>query len=94
MDVRISEAGREDLILIYIDGIERFGREQAEAFQNELDRKFRLIAAHPEIGPVWDREREYRKIPHFPYVVFYSILDGYIRIERVIDGRSDYQREG
>lgn len=90
MKIEITAVARADLVEIYLDGIEKFGSEQAETFQRELDAKFRLIAAYPLIGPIWDDDRQYRRLSHFPYVIFYSAFDTHIRIESVIDGRSDY----
>jgi len=74
----------------FLDGVRRFGIRQAEAFKCDLDRKFRLIAAHPEIGPPWEEGARFRKISHFPYVIIYSVSEEAVRIERVIDGRSDF----
>jgi len=90
MKIEISETARDDLITLYIDGIQRFGVRQAEAFQNDLDRKFRLIASHPHMGPPWEAGSRFRKMTHFPYMILYTAHSNHIRIERVIDGRSDY----
>jgi toxin ParE1/3/4 len=90
MKIEISAAARYDLIALFTDGVQRFGLRQAEAFRNDLDRKFRLIASHPQIGPPWEEGSRFRKVTHFPYVVLYTAHADHIRIERIIDGRSDY----
>ena len=90
MKIEISTAARDDLLAHFVDGVLRFGVRQAEAFQKDLDAKFRLIAAHPEIGPLWEQNSPFRKLSHFPYVILYTIHEDAVRIERVIDGRADF----
>ena len=88
---RLSCRAEEDLIQIYVTGVQAFGLAQAERYQNALEASFDLIAAHPEIA----RERHELRPPvrihrHGSHVVIYLIEKTGPFIVRGRHGREDW----
>lgn len=50
MTYRLSRKAAEDIVNIYVTGVEQFGVEQAEKYHAQLERTFQLIASTPEIA--------------------------------------------
>jgi len=91
MQYEIAEQADEEIANHYIDGIQRFGFNQAKAFFSELHNQFDLLASQPHMGVSFHKDKQYKKWGHGPYVVLYKIYEqeNKIIIARVIDGRSE-----
>jgi len=48
MGYRLSRKAEEDIINLYLEGVEQFGAEQTEHYHLGLERAFEFLAAHPE----------------------------------------------
>ena len=75
-------------------GVERFGFNQAELYQQALLDQFELLAVHPRLGrPVASaRYPEALKFGFGVHIIIYSALDGGILINPIFDARSNYSR--
>jgi len=88
----LTRNARDDLIRIYMEGVELFGIDQAEAYQDRLERTFGLLAESPRIA------RERREIdppvrvhPCGAHIIVYTAAaDGGILIVRIRHGREDW----
>ncbi|MDO8837434.1 MAG: type II toxin-antitoxin system RelE/ParE family toxin [Parvibaculum sp.] len=93
MVCRRTAKADEDLIGIYLYGVETFGTAQAEAYFSGLEQCFELLAAQPLIA----RERPEFRPPvrfhfHRAHVVVYLIDGESVLIVRVLHGRQDWER--
>lgn len=91
MNYKLSAAATEDIIGIYLDGIEAFGIRQAEAYHAALKACFDLLSGAPLIA----RERTefttpVRVHPFKSHVILYRIESDDILIIRVRHGREDW----
>ena len=92
MIYRLTRKAEEDIISIFVDGVEKFGVAQAEKYHAELESVFGLIADNPHIA----RERSElspptRIHPHGTHIILYQIEDnGHVLILRVRHSREDW----
>ena len=87
-DFRLSQRARDDLIDIYFDGAEKFGRYQAEAYFSGLERSFGLIADFPMIGVSADElVPGLRRFRFQSHVIFYTMEAGHVFIRAIVHGR-------
>lgn len=89
MKIVFSPAAESDLVEIglYIaaDDIER-----ARSFIDELEAACAILADHPFAGIARPELGEgLRSKPHRRYVIYYSVLDECVRIERFLHGARD-----
>lgn len=95
MSYRLSRKAEEDIIAIFLHGVEQFGLHQAERYHDLLEKTFRFLADNPEAA----RERPeivppVRLHPIESHLVVYTIDDnGDLFVVRVRHGREDWQRE-
>ena len=90
-DYDLSRAAVEDLIAIFLDGVERFGLNQAELYQDGLENSFAFLAQYPEAT----RERlelnpPSRAYPYRAHMIFYRIAGSRIFIQRIRHAREDW----
>jgi toxin ParE1/3/4 len=89
----LSRKAEEDIIGIFLTGIEQFGQEQAERYHEQLDKCFRFLAENPlaaherfEITP------PVRIHPVGSHLVIYRVEEtGELFIIRVRHGHEDWQ---
>jgi toxin ParE1/3/4 len=88
--IELTKAADQDLVDIFDYGIENFGPEQAERYVAALRAKMATVAENPSFGvnydAVRDRVRRYESVSH---AIYYRIIDGGIRVIRVLHGRMD-----
>ncbi|WP_426122560.1 type II toxin-antitoxin system RelE/ParE family toxin [Pararhizobium sp. PWRC1-1] len=46
----LTERAEDDLLALFLDGIEMFGLSQARRYKDELEHCFQLIASRPQMG--------------------------------------------
>lgn len=97
MKLAISRWAEDDLV--HICGyIAARNPDAAERFRIEVEKAFRLLTAHPEVGPRPGWETRHSKlrfwvISQFNNFLIYCEADsGKISIERALDGRRDVRR--
>jgi toxin ParE1/3/4 len=89
--VTIKDSAIADLDAIYLQGLERWGPDQARAYLEALDRLFDLLSEQPDIA------RERKEIspavhihPFRSHVVIYGVSSAECDILRVVHSRSDW----
>ena len=88
--IEITSHAEQDLIDIYLYGIEHFGLDQAERYSEMLHARIDTIAENPSFGSdygfVRDGLRRYESVSHAIY--FRRTGEG-VRILRILHGRMD-----
>ena len=88
-DYRLSEAAKEDLIVIALYGDEHFGINQSDRYRDKLKKRFAVIADTPLLYPAVDHIREgYRRSVCGVHSIYYRIDNEGVEIMRVL-GRQD-----
>jgi toxin ParE1/3/4 len=91
MAYRISRKAEEDILDIYLAGIDRFGIAQAERYHTGLEGVFEIIARFPLVA----RQRHeisppVRVHPYEAHIVVYLVDVQGVLILRVRHGREDW----
>jgi toxin ParE1/3/4 len=47
---RLSRPAADDIVRLYLEGLDMFGPHQAQSYHDQLERAFDLIARYPEAG--------------------------------------------
>jgi toxin ParE1/3/4 len=90
---RLSRKADSDLQRIYLDSFRNFGEAQADAYTSELAECFRLLAEQPRLGRIRPGKREeLRTFFHGSHIIAYRITNAGLLIQRILDGRRDWQR--
>ena len=90
---RLTERAEQDIIEIYLEGLSRFGEQQADRYHQELTSLFELIALNPKMA----RERlelapPVRIHPHKAHLIVYLEESDGILIVRVRHGHEDWDQ--
>lgn len=86
---RLSKRAENDLLNIFIYGIERFGLIQAEKYNSELDNCFGLISQNPQMGRSTNKIiKSLRRHEHKSHVIFYEEHNFGILILTIIHEKS------
>jgi toxin ParE1/3/4 len=89
---RLSEAAKEDLIIIAQYGDENFGVVQSDHYRDQLKRRFLVIAERPLFFPAVDHIRSgYRRSVCGAHSIYYRVESDYVEIIRII-GRQDINK--
>jgi|SRR5262245_47897549 toxin ParE1/3/4 len=85
----LTRRAETDLFDILLFGYEQFGTRQAEAYANELEHVFQLLADNPRMG----REAQaiapgVRRHEHASHIILYEIAPEGILILAVVHARS------
>jgi len=89
----LSRKAEDDLIEIYIEGVSRFGVEQADSYHRKIGRMMALLSENPRIA----RERceispPVRIHPFQSHLIVYSVDDNHnIFIIRIRHAHEDWQ---
>lgn len=84
--VTFSKFAQHDLEAIEVDGLLKFGRFQRDKYILSLLETLENIGDFPHIGLATSRPN-IRRFVHWPHLIFYSINDDHILIQRIVDGR-------
>lgn len=88
-DYKLSNTAKEDLIRIYLFGVQRFGEQQAERYLDPLFKHFDIIAQRPLAFEAVDFIRPgYRRCVCGVDSIFYRIESGIVEIMAIV-GRQD-----
>ncbi|MDW5313024.1 type II toxin-antitoxin system RelE/ParE family toxin [Rhizobium sp. PL01] len=69
----LTERAEDDLLALFLDGIEMFGLAQARRYKDELDRCFQLIASRPQMGRLAPLIGEgVRRHEHQSHIILYE----------------------
>ncbi|SEJ52131.1 toxin ParE1/3/4 [Cyclobacterium xiamenense] len=85
----LTRQAEEDLIEIYLYGLNEFGPIQAEKYHNSLKKAFERIAENHKMFPLALNIREgYGYCVHISHTIFFTVSDQ-VRIVRII-GRQKF----
>ena len=88
--IEITGDAEQDLIDIYLYGIEHFGLNQAERYSEILQAKIDTIAENPSFGSdysfVRDGLRRYESVSH---AIHFQRIAESVRVLRILHGRMD-----
>jgi toxin ParE1/3/4 len=91
MQLDISAKAHRDIDIIFLYGIENFGRAQARSYMSALLDLFELILVNPRMGiERTEFRRKPRSINFKSHIVFYRVGRSKIRIIRVLHGRQNW----
>lgn len=86
---RLQRAADADMLTIALYGLENFGLQQAEIYQEKLKSRFQEIANNPLLYQAVDHIREgYRRSVCGSHSIYYRIEEGGIVVVRVL-GQQD-----
>lgn len=91
--VRLSEAAISDITIIKQWVAAKAGPEGATNYINRIDKKFATLAHFPNKGtPRPDFSPGCRSTTfERRYLIVYRVLDGFVRVERIVDGYRDWE---
>lgn len=85
----LTERAEEDLLALFLDGIEMFGLTQARRYKDELAHCFQLIVAHPQMGRLAPSLGEnVRRHEHQSHIILYEENQGAVTILAIVPARS------
>ncbi len=85
----LTERAEDDLLNVFLDGIELFGFNQARRYKDELDRCFQLMASRPQMGrPAPSIGAGVRRHEHKNHIILYEKQAGGILILAVVPAKS------
>ena len=87
---RFTRDAEQDLIDIYITGLEAYGLKRAEAYQDLLAKKFQTLADNPSFGSDYGGLRPHlRRAESIAHSVYYQETPGGILVLRILYKRMD-----
>lgn len=91
MAYRLSRKAEDDIIQIYVAGVEAFGADQAETYHEGLERTFGLLAEFPLAAPKRvELSGAPRVHPYKSHIIIYRLDGADIFILRVRHAREDW----
>ncbi|MCR6498181.1 type II toxin-antitoxin system RelE/ParE family toxin [Shinella sp. CPCC 101442] len=85
----LTERAEDDLLSLFLDGIEMFGLTQARRYKDELVRCFQLIASRPQMGRLVPSIGErVRRHTHQSHIILYEAAADTVLILAVVPARS------
>jgi toxin ParE1/3/4 len=88
---KLSRRAVEDLYHIYRTGVEGFGVDQAERYQDGLEEIFAFLAQFPKAARVRNELRqETRAYPYRSHLIFYRLDGDDIFIQRIRNAKEDW----
>lgn len=85
----LTERAEDDLLGLFLDGIEMFGLIQARRYKDELEHCFQLIASHPQMGRLAPSIGEgVRRHEHQSHIILYEQARDTVVILAVVPARS------
>lgn len=85
----LTERAEDDLLNLFLDGIEMFGLIQARRYKDEIERCFQLIASRPLMGRLAPSIGErIRRHAHQSHIILYEEAEDSVLILAVVPARS------
>ena len=88
MRIEFTSRAEDDLVTLYLDGLERFGRAKAESYSQSFTAAFDTLVRFPQAGGILDGIRPpTRHLIHNAHAIFYEVRGDTILVLRVLHGR-------
>ena len=92
LEIYKTRQARLDLKNMWLDGFEEWGEAQADAYFDLVSVTIDRLADFPEMGRSREEVRaRYRSFPVRQHIIFYTLEDNLVMIQRVL--RSDMEYE-
>jgi plasmid stabilization system protein ParE len=86
---RLTKKAERDLAALFEFSSQRFGRERALQFLDQLEQRLLALASHEYEGPelvIAARAKPVRRWPIPPYWIYYDRIGGSLRVLRIYHG--------
>lgn len=91
MAYRLSRKAEEDVVQIYVSGVELFGVDQAERYQEALEKAFDFLSNFPFAAPERSELRGSSRVyPYRSHIIVYRLDGSDIFIQRVRHSSEDW----
>ncbi|QUS55527.1 type II toxin-antitoxin system RelE/ParE family toxin [Pseudovibrio brasiliensis] len=92
MRYRLTQKAKEDIIGIFLHGAAEFGEHLAQAYHQQMEQTFELIAQYPELAPErTEISSPVRIYPFKSHIIIYRVEENRnILIIRVRHGKEDW----
>ena len=92
---RLTRAASDDLVRIFMDGVDRFGLAQADKYHDGLEGTFTFLAEYPRAARLrHEIDPPVRAHRYKAHLIVYEIeADDRVLILRVRHGREDWQSD-
>jgi plasmid stabilization system protein ParE len=81
---KISPAAEQDSIDIYLRGLNKWGRKEADEFQLRIVLAFHTLVNNPDLGRPIAIRPQLQRYDLKPYVIFYRKFSYGIRVARIL----------
>ncbi len=81
---KVSPVAENDLIDIYLRGINKWGEKQADEYQARLVSAFNILVNNPNLGRKVTIRPSLEQYDVNPYIIFYRKFSYGIRIARIL----------
>ena len=91
---RLALQAEEDLLNIFLIGLEHWGEKQAEKYSNDLHECFNMLSEYPDMGINRDELNEKPKsFVKDAHIIFYRMAnDGLVEIATILHQSMDVKR--
>ncbi len=94
MAYRLSQKAEEDIIQIYIAGMDMFGADQAERYHEGLEHTFKFLSDFPFAAAERTELKSLSRVhPYRSHIIIYRLDGADILIQRVRHGSEDWIRQ-
>jgi toxin ParE1/3/4 len=91
---RLTRAAADDVVAIYIAGVDMFGPAQAESYSAGLEGAFRFLAEYPRAARLRaEMARPIRAYPYKSHLILYRTDQDGVLIIRIRHAREDWTAE-
>ena len=91
MAYKLSRKAEDDIIEIYVAGVEMFGVDQAERYHDALERTFDFLSDFPFAGAERPELRDSSRVhPYKSHIIIYRLDGSDIFIQRVRHASEDW----
>lgn len=88
---RFTRTATDDLVAIYLEGLEQFGLVQADRYHHGLQRTFEFLAENPRAARLREEiSPPVRAHPFKAHIIIYDEVGDGVLILRVRHGREDW----
>ena len=81
---KLSPIAERDLIDIYVRGLQQWGEDKADNYQQKLISSFKLLAENPDMGHEVAIRPQLQRHEVKPYIIFYRKFSYGVRVARLL----------
>lgn len=94
MAYRLTRAAADDMVMIYLSGVDMFGPAQAERYSDGLEAAFRFLADYPQAARLRaEMVRPVRAYPYKSHLIIYRADNNGVLIIRIRHAHEDWMAD-